>query len=204
MSDAAPVRVCLVAAMAGNRVIGRDNALPWRLPEDLRHFKALTLGKPVIMGRRTFESIGRPLPGRSNIVLSAAPGFRPPAGVVVMADLAGALRCGREIAARDGVAECMVIGGEEIYRQCLPCADRIYLTLIERDYEGDAWFPDIDPRQWRESERIAASSEADPALRFFFLTLDRRLARGAEAAAAGAPEYCAGTNNADDCVDLAK
>ena len=172
MSGAA-VKLCLVVAMAANRVIGRDNALPWRLPEDLRHFKALTLGKPVIMGRRTFESIGRALPGRSNIVLSTAPGFVPPAGVIVTPDLPAALGLAREIATRDGVDECMVIGGADIYRQCLPLADRIYLTQIEAEVPGDTWFPDIDPEQWREAERVPARSAADSGLRFFFMTLER-------------------------------
>ena len=110
MSGAA-VKLCLVVAMAANRVIGRDNALPWRLPEDLRHFKALTLGKPVIMGRRTFESIGRALPGRSNIVLSTVSGFAPSADVIVTRDLPTALGLAREIATRDGVGECMVSCG---------------------------------------------------------------------------------------------
>ena len=172
MSGAA-VKLCLVVAMAGNRVIGRDNALPWRLPEDLRHFKALTLGKPVIMGRRTFESIGRALPGRSNIVLSTAPGFAPPADVIVTSDLSTALGLAREIANRDGVGECMVIGGAEIYRQCLPFADRIYLTQIELEIVGDTWFPEIDPWQWRESERVSGQSAADPGLRFCYVTLER-------------------------------
>ncbi|MBK6287773.1 MAG: dihydrofolate reductase [Gammaproteobacteria bacterium] len=172
MSGAA-VKLCLVVAMAANRVIGRDNALPWRLPEDLRHFKALTLGKPVIMGRRTFESIGRALPGRSNIVLSTVSGFAPSADVIVTRDLPTALGLAREIATRDGVGECMVIGGAEIYRQCLRFADRIYLTQIELEIAGDTWFPEIDPRQWRESERVPGQSAAEPGLRFCFVTLER-------------------------------
>jgi dihydrofolate reductase len=113
--------ISLIAAMAGNRTIGRDNALPWRLPEDLRHFKATTLGKPVIMGRKTWESLGRPLPGRRNVVVSRNPDYRPEGG-----ELTGSLA--EAIAATADADEVFVIGGAELYRQALPSAQRLYLT----------------------------------------------------------------------------
>ena len=113
------------------------------------------------------------MPGRSNIVLSTVSGFAPSADVIVTRDLPTALGLAREIATRDGVGECMVIGGAEIYRQCLRFADRIYLTQIELEIAGDTWFPEIDPRQWRESERVPGQSAAEPGLRFCFVTLER-------------------------------
>jgi dihydrofolate reductase len=167
------MRISLVVAMARNRVIGRDNALPWHLPEDMRHFRALTLGKPVLMGRRTFESIGRPLPGRTSIVISRQPDPALPAEVLLARSLPDALVLAREVAARDGVGECMVIGGADIYRQCLPFADRIHLTLIERDVEGDTLFPEYAAAEWREVAREAGVSAADGDLRFSFVTLER-------------------------------
>jgi dihydrofolate reductase len=167
------MRIVLVVAMAQNRVIGRGNALPWQLPEDMRHFRALTLGKPVVMGRRTFESIGRALPGRTNIVISRQPDPRLPEGVLRASSLPDALALAREVAARDGVGECMVIGGADVYRQCLPLADRIHLTLIERDAEGDVLFPEYAEADWRETARESGASAADADLRFSFLTLER-------------------------------
>jgi len=167
------MKVTLVVAMALNRVIGRDNALPWHLPEDLKRFRALTMGKPVVMGRRTFESIGRALPGRTNIVVSRQPELGLPEGVLLAASVPDALLLAHEVAARDGVGECMVIGGADIYRQCLPLAERIQLTLIEQEVEGDTVFPEYAHTEWRETARERHASAADPALRFSFLTLDR-------------------------------
>jgi len=167
------MKVSLVVAMARNRVIGRDNALPWRLPEDLRHFRALTLGKPVIMGRRTFESIGRPLPGRTNIVISRQPDPRLPEGVLLASSIPDALVLAREVCMRDGAAECMVIGGAEVYRQCLPFADRIHLTLLEQEVAGDTHFPEFASSEWRETAREAGVSAGDERLCFSFLTFDR-------------------------------
>ncbi|HLS97972.1 MAG: dihydrofolate reductase [Porticoccaceae bacterium] len=151
------MRIALIAAVAANGVIGSDNRLPWHLPEDLREFKRVTLGKPVIMGRKTFESIGRPLPGRTNIVLSRQPGWRAE-GVLVAADLASALDLARGVAA-DG--EVMVIGGEQIYRQALPLAERLYLTFVDLAVAGDARFPELDSTQWRELSRAESRSEKD-------------------------------------------
>ena len=136
----------LVAAVARNRVIGLANRLPWRLPEDLRRFKRLTMGAPVIMGRKTRESLGRPLPGRRNIVVTRQREATWE-GCVVAHSLDAAL------ALAGDAAEAFVIGGAELYAQALPRADRLYLTLIDADYAGDAWFPEFDAAVWREVAR---------------------------------------------------
>lgn len=132
----------LIAALARNGVIGRDNQLPWHLPADLRFFKQTTMGKPLLMGRRTWEAIGRPLPGRRMIVLSRDPGCYAP-GCVVAHSLEEAL------AIAGAVPEIMVIGGAMLYRQTLPLAGRLYLTRVDVDAPGDAWFPDWNERDWR-------------------------------------------------------
>jgi dihydrofolate reductase len=165
--------VSLVVAMARNRVIGRDNALPWHLPEDLRHFRELTLGKPVVMGRLTHESIGRALPGRDNIVVSASPGYTPAPGAIRVGSIAAALESAAAICRRDGVDECMVIGGARIYAACLPIAQRIYLTLIESEVDGDTWFPEFDVSEWQETSRVTAASAADARMRFCFVVLEK-------------------------------
>jgi dihydrofolate reductase len=132
----------LIAALARNRVIGCNNRLPWRLPADLRFFKQMTLGKPLLMGRRTWESIGHPLPGREMIILSGNPGYFAP-GCVVAPSLDAALR-------EAGTAsEIMVIGGALLYAQTLPLADRLYLTQVDAEIAGDAWFPQWEPQDWR-------------------------------------------------------
>jgi dihydrofolate reductase len=154
--------VSLVVAVARNGVIGRDNDLPWRLPDDLKHFKAITLGKPVVMGRKTFESIGRPLPGRENRVVSHRSGFEAP-GCRVFASLEEALS-GPE-------PEVMVIGGGQIYTAALPLAQRLYITEVDAEVDGDAKFPGIDPEGWREvsCEAHGADERHAHALRFRLL-----------------------------------
>lgn len=142
----------LVAAMAANRVIGIDNQLPWHLPEDLKHFKAVTLGKPVIMGRKTYDSIGRPLPGRRNIVVTRQHGWSA-AGVEVAHSLEAALALVQE------ADTACVIGGAELYRQALPLAHRLELTEIAESYQGDAHFPAFSADEWREVQREAHHSE---------------------------------------------
>jgi dihydrofolate reductase len=137
------MRVALVVAMAENRVIGRNGGLPWRMSSDLRWFKEVTLGKPVIMGRTTFESIGHPLPGRTNIILSRG-GWEAPEGVISARTLSGAL----EEAEATRAEEACVIGGGQVYAQALSSADRIYLTRIEAEVEGDAYFPALEARDW--------------------------------------------------------
>lgn len=133
--------VSIIAAMDRNRLIGNKNQLPWHLPADLAHFKKVTMGKPIIMGRKTYESIGRPLPGRSNIVLTRSPDFHAE-GVLMANTLQQAL----DFAA--GEDEVMIIGGSSIYELALPGADRLYMTYVENSCEGDAWFPEFDIEQW--------------------------------------------------------
>ena len=157
-------RVYLVAALAANGVIGANGKLPWHLPEDLRHFKALTLGHPVIMGRKTWESLGRALPGRENIVVTRAPGYEAP-GASVASSLDAAL------ALCAGEPTVFVMGGGELYAQALPAADGLVLTEIQRDYAGDARFPDYDRKAWRETQRKPQTG-AD-GLRFDFVLYER-------------------------------
>ena len=159
-------RIALIAAMAENRIIGRENRLPWRLQADLRRFKSLTMGKPVIMGRKTYESIGKPLPGRSNIVVTRDPDYRAP-GCQVVHSLEQALEAGA------GHAEVMVIGGAELYRQALGRAQRMYLTLVRAEVEGDTLFPDIEPQQWRELERESHRADEKNQYDYDFVTLQR-------------------------------
>ncbi len=164
------MQISLIVAMAENRVIGRDNALPWHLPADLRHFKTLTLGKPIVMGRKTYESIGRPLPGRQNIVLTRDTGFQAP-GCEVCASLEDAV-------VRAGDAEeVMIIGGAALYKEALVQADRIYLTEIHAAIEGDTWFPKIDTATWREIARERHFADEHNTLDYSFVTLERRQAR---------------------------
>jgi dihydrofolate reductase len=137
----------IVVAMGENGVIGRDGDMPWRLPSDLRRFKAVTLGKPVVMGRRTLESIGRPLPGRDNLVLSRDPSWRPE-GVLVFADLEAALAEARRIAAEKGFDEFIVGGGGTVYASCMDRADRLRVTRVAAAPDGDTVFPAIDPAAW--------------------------------------------------------
>jgi dihydrofolate reductase len=164
---AAQPLISLIVAMAQNGVIGRDNALPWKLPEDLKRFKAITLGKPILMGRRTFESIGKPLPGRINLVLTRERRWRAP-GVVVVHSLGAALREARNS------AELVAIGGEEIYRLLMPFARRIYLTHVHADIEGDTFFPDFDPTQWADAECITQPADDRHAYALTFMTLERK------------------------------
>ena len=145
--------ISMIAAMAQDRVIGLDNQMPWHLPAGLAHFKRVTLGKPVLMGRKTFESIGRPLPGRRNLVISRNPDYRAD-GVEVIDSVEAALA----LLADSDVAELMVIGGGHLYGQLLPRADRLYLTRIDLVVAGDTRFPAFDDEQWRLVE-----SEAHPA-----------------------------------------
>jgi dihydrofolate reductase len=158
--------VTLIAAMARNRVIGRDNGLPWRLPEDLRRFRTLTLGKAVLMGRRTFESIGRALPGRDNLVLTRDAGFHAE-GCRVFSRLDAALNAA-------GEGELMVIGGADIYAQTIALATRMHLTLIDANVPGDAYFPCFEPREWGVSFAQAFAAGPQRALGFRFVDYLRR------------------------------
>jgi dihydrofolate reductase len=141
------VPVALIAAVGRDGVIGASQALPWRLPGDFAHFKQTTLGKPLIMGRKTFESIGRPLPGRTNIIVTRQKGYQPE-GVLVFDSLEAALDHAQAIAEIDRASEIMVGGGGEIYRKALPLAGRLYITHVDAAPGGDTTFPDIDPAEW--------------------------------------------------------
>lgn len=161
------MRVSLIVAMGAGRVIGRDNALPWHLPADLQHFRALTRGKPVIMGRKTHESIGRPLPKRRNIVVSRNPSYRAEGCEVV-----GSLR--EALALAPPCEEAMVIGGASLYTEALPLADRLYITEVHGSFEGDTFFPAIDPSKWTEIDHVQRPADDANACTMTFRTLDRR------------------------------
>jgi dihydrofolate reductase len=147
-----PIAIVLVAAVADNGVIGRDNAMPWRLSSDLKRFKALTIGKPVVMGRKTYVSIGRPLPGRTNIVISRNAEFAAP-GLIVTGAFEAALAVARGDALRRGIDEIIVIGGTEVFLQAIPLAARLEITHVHCKPAGDTLFPPIDHQQWREVAR---------------------------------------------------
>lgn len=161
--------VSLIVAMAENGCIGRDNGLPWRLPEDLRRFKSLTIGKPILMGRRTYESIGRALPERRNLVLTRNRHWQRP-GVLAVHSLGHALGCVRD------ADQLIGIGGAEVYRLLMPFARRIYLTLVHAEIAGDTFFPALDPTQWVDVEcQRHAAGEHNP-YAFTFMTLERKSA----------------------------
>jgi dihydrofolate reductase len=160
------LKVSIIAALADNGVIGRDGALPWHLPDDLRRFKSLTMGRPVLMGRRTFASIGHALPGRRNLVATRSPQLLP-AGVDAVADLPAALKiCGP-------VPELCVIGGADIYRQALPLATHLELTRVHARIEGDVYFPAFDAARWREVARIEHPADDRHAWPMTYQTLER-------------------------------
>jgi dihydrofolate reductase len=157
------VPVAMIAAVAENGVIGAGNAIPWRLPTDFAHFKRTTMGKPLIMGRKTFESIGKPLPGRTNIVVTRQRDYQPD-GALVVGSLTAALERAQAIAAADGASEVIVGGGGEIYREAMPLADRLYITHVEAVPEGNVRFPEIDPAMWAvRSELPLERTERDTA-----------------------------------------
>lgn len=162
-----PLRLSIIAAVAENGVIGADGQMPWKLSTDLRRFKAITTGKPVIMGRKTFASIGRPLPNRVNIVVTRAPRFQAE-GVVVVPTLDSAVSAAIAAGAASDVVEAMVIGGGEIYRAFLPRADRLYITHVALSPEGDTHFPPIDASTWRlvSSEDVPSGPSDTAATRF--------------------------------------
>ncbi|WP_444985939.1 dihydrofolate reductase [Halomonas mongoliensis] len=165
------IPVAMIAAMDRNRVIGVDNQLPWYLPEDLKFFKRMTQAKPLVMGRKTFQSIGRPLPGRLNIVVTRDSNFNRGDfhhdGIRVCHDLPSALALADQQATIDGVEEIMVMGGAEIYAQALEHASRLYLTEVDIEVEGDARFPELDMDEWEEVQRVPGTpSEGQPAYDF--------------------------------------
>jgi dihydrofolate reductase len=148
------MKIALIVAASQNNVIGLDNQLPWHLPEDLQYFKSVTMGKPILMGRKTYDSIGRPLPGRTNIVLTRDANWTAD-GVQVVNDLDSAIAASEKACAAADSGELMIIGGEQIYRKFLPVASKLYLTKVEAEIEGDAFFPDINSTQWQQvAEKI--------------------------------------------------
>ena len=159
--------ITLVVAVADSGVIGRDNGLPWHLPEDLKRFKRLTMGKPMVMGRRTFESIGKPLPGRQNIVVTRDTNYRRD-GVTVVHDVDGALR------AAGDVPEIMVIGGAELFRALLPRAGRIHLTRVHGNIEGDVMWPALDEGDWVVVKRESHSADERHAYAMTFEVWEKR------------------------------
>jgi dihydrofolate reductase len=159
-------RISVISALAKNHVIGINNTLPWRLSEDLKYFKALTLGHHILMGRKTYESIGRPLPGRTTVIITRGD-FPAPEGVKIAHSLQEAIDvCGNDV-------EIFFVGGAELYAQALPLADRLYLTEIQAEVEGDAWFPEYDRTLWREVSRDRRHDEAS-GFDYHFVVYDRR------------------------------
>ena len=160
------MKISIIVAMAANGVIGNDNELPWHLPADLKHFKQTTMGKPILMGRKTWESIGRPLPGRTNIVITRDSAYSA-TGCIVVNSIEAAL------AAAGEQDEVMVIGGAELYRQVLPCADTIYLTRIHASFDGDTRFPEISDTEWQQLERVDHEADEKNLQDYSFIRLER-------------------------------
>ncbi len=162
----------MIVAQAKNRVIGRQNKLPWYLPGDLKYFKQVTMGRPVIMGRKTYESIGKPLPGRLNVVITRDPTYRLE-GAKVVHSLAEAIELSESQAFIDGVEEAMVIGGEQIYAQALPLAERLYVTQVHAEVEGDALFPELVLSDWDELGRDDFKAEGPNPYDYSFVVYQR-------------------------------
>jgi dihydrofolate reductase len=166
--------VTFVVAVAENGVIGRNGQLPWRMPTDMKRFRTLTLGRPVIMGRRTFESLRKPLEDRDNIVVTRRTDFRTPPSVHVAPGIEEALTIARPLAAGRGAEEIAVIGGAEVFRAALPFADRVYLTIVRGKPEGDTHLEPFDPQVWQESARETLPQTADDQFPADFVVLNRR------------------------------
>jgi dihydrofolate reductase len=186
------IKLCAIVAIAKNHVIGRDNAMIWHIPADLKHFKKTTLGRPIIMGRKSYESLGKPLPGRPNIVISRSYKTLPDApastihrsmeavahkiephnedGPFLCATIDEGIAAARDMARAKGLDEIFITGGGEIYKQTLPLCERLYLTVIERDYDGDTFFPEFDWDEWN----IASQERHEGEPPFTFFTLERK------------------------------
>lgn len=158
------MQISLIAAMGKNRIIGKNNSLPWKLPEDMKRFKEITKGKLIVMGRKTFESIGKPLPNRTNIIITHDKNYKAD-GCVVVYSVEEALKTAK------GNEEVMVIGGEQIFKLFLPKADRMYLTFIDEDFEGDAYFPQYNKDEWKEVHREEHKNQQ---YKFVFVDFERR------------------------------
>lgn len=166
------MRLSIIVAVAENGVVGRNNSLPWHIPGDLKYFRRVTLGKPVVMGRKTFESIGKPLPGRTNIVVTRNTDYAAP-GISVVGSVGQALSLAEAVAQSDGEEELMVIGGAEIYAAALPLADRLYLTEVHAVVEGDAHLPVVEWDDWREVSRERHEGETEDAPAYSFVVYQR-------------------------------
>lgn len=164
--------ISLIVAKADNGVIGNGNRMPWHIPSELAHFKRRTLGKPIIMGRKTFESLGRVLPGRPHVVISRQP-LTLPENCFAVQSLQAAIDCAQTLTASDD-DEVVVIGGAEIYRQALPLVDTLYVTEVHLSPQGDAFFPALDPNQWQETERTDVDAAADSAIAYSIVTYQRK------------------------------
>jgi len=167
------MKIVLIAAFAQNRVVGINNTLPWHLPEDLKYFKRTTSGKAIIMGRKTYDSIGRPLPNRTNIVISRNRDFQAD-GVRVVASLEAAIELAKEVNFINDVQEVMVIGGASIYEAALPIADRLYLTHVHAEIEGDAYFPEVNYKQWVEVSREDYQASDKNPYDYSFVVYDKK------------------------------
>ena len=163
------MKLSIIAAAAENNVIGKGNDLPWDLPDDLQHFKEITEGSPVIMGLKTFESLGRPLPNRQNIVLSFEPDVP-----IEGCDVVGSLEDAIKLAEGGGAKESFIIGGGSVYAQAMPKADRIYLTRVHADVDGDIFFPEVDEEKWEEVSRERHEKDDQHQYAFSFLRFERR------------------------------
>lgn len=162
----------MIVAMAENRVIGINNNLPWYLPNDLKYFKQVTMGKPILMGRKTYESIGKPLPGRTNIVLTRNTDWSAE-GVKAVNSLEQAFQLAESVTEIDGQDEMMIIGGDQIYQSTLAIIDRIYLTKVHAEVKGDAYFPELDMSQWKEVGREDFEAEGPNPYNYSFIILDK-------------------------------
>ena len=171
-------KVVLVAAVAENGVIGRDGALPWRLKSDMQHFRRLTLGRPVVMGRKTYESIGKPLKDRTNIVISRDPRYAAE-GIVVAGSLDAAMDAARQDARQRGADSIAIIGGAGVFSDCLATADRLEITLVHASPPGDTFFPPIDGEMWRETARVRQEAAPGDDADMSFITYERLRASGA-------------------------
>ncbi len=160
-------RISLIAAMAQNRTIGINNTLPWRLPGELKYFKAVTMGHHILMGRKTYESIGKPLPGRTTVIITRNAGYTAE-GCIIANSIDAAIHA----SASDN--EIFFVGGAELYSQALAVADRLYLTEIQKDYEGDAHFPEFDYNQWHEVKREKHKVDEPDGLAYHFVVYDRK------------------------------
>lgn len=162
------MKISIIVAMASNRVIGLNNKMPWHLPADLKRFRKITMGSPILMGRKTFESIGRPLPGRTNIIISRNPAYKQD-GCLVINDLETAIKTGCQMA-----GEIFIIGGSDLYQALLPVADTLYITKIDKNFEGNTFFPEINPADWLEMEREDIRNDTEAGFDYSFIRLRRK------------------------------